>query len=111
MKFAYSSRNSALYVDNMLPCVVAGNTCVRFLLQGKMAISFIHTVESELRWVVAWSRIFADCEYLCAINTDASQSLAILATVDNSLNPPYGRQMTCLLSTDSTHKARNWTSN
>jgi glycosidase len=58
-------------------------------------------VEGELRWVVAWSRIFADSEYLCAINTDANQPLTIWATVDNSLNPPGG-QMTCLLSTDST---------
>lgn len=58
-------------------------------------------IGGELRWVVAWSRIFADSEYLCAINTDANKSLTIWATVDNSLNPPGG-QMTCLLSTDST---------
>ena len=54
----------------------------------------------ELHWVVAWSRIFADSEYLCAINTDAGRPLTVWATVDNDLNPPGG-QMTCLLSTDS----------
>ena len=57
----------------------------------------------ELHWVVAWSRVFADEEYLCAINTDANQSLTVWATVDENLNPP-GRQMTCLFSTDSAQK-------
>lgn len=60
-------------------------------------------IGGELRWVVAWSRIFADSEYLCAINTDAYKPLTIWVTVDKALNPPGG-QMTCLLSTDSAQK-------
>jgi len=61
-------------------------------------------IGGELHWVVAWSRIFADSEYLCAINTDAYQPLTMWATVDKALNPPGG-QMTCLLSTDSAQKS------
>ncbi len=53
----------------------------------------------ELRWVVAWSRIFADQEYLCAINTDAEQTLHVWVTVDNALHPAGGH-MRCLFSTD-----------
>lgn len=59
-------------------------------------------VRGELRGVVAWSRIFADSEYLCAINTDASRSLAVWATVDKGLHPDG--QMTCLISTDSSQR-------
>ncbi len=55
-------------------------------------------VGGALRWVIAWSRIFGEQEYLCAINTDANQPLKVWATVDHQINPP-GTQMTCLLST------------
>jgi glycosidase len=65
-------------------------------------------IGGELRWVVAWSRIFADREYLCAINTDASKPLTVWATVDQALNPPSS-QMTCLLSTDPAQKGKKVT--
>ncbi len=60
---------------------------------------FPQAIGGELRWVVAWSRIFADREVLCAINTDAERELTVFATVDHRLNPP-GAEMECLLSTD-----------
>lgn len=59
----------------------------------------------ELRWVVAWSRLFADQEYLCAINTNPILPLPVWITVDHRLNAP-GNQMTCLLSTDPTQKGK-----
>lgn len=59
----------------------------------------------ELRWVVAWSRIFADREYLCAVNTSPDRSLSLWLTVDHDLNPP-GREMRCLLSTDPAQTGR-----
>lgn len=65
-------------------------------------------VGGELSWVVAWSRIFSDSEYLCAINTDADQVLTVWATVDIELNSP-GSQMTCLLSTDPAQKGERVT--
>jgi hypothetical protein len=57
-------------------------------------------IGGELRWVVAWSRIFADREFLCAINTDAHHEIAVYATVDHRLNPP-GTEMECLYSTEA----------
>jgi len=65
-------------------------------------------IGGELRWVVAWSRIFADQEYLCAINTDARRSMTVWATVGHSLNPP-GSQMMCLLLTDPAQKGKKVT--
>jgi len=56
-------------------------------------------IGGELHWVVAWSRIFSDAEYLCAINTDTERPVTVWVTVDHSLNPPGGT-LTCLLSTD-----------
>jgi glycosidase len=60
-------------------------------------------IGGELRWVVAWSRIFADQEYLCAINTNANDPLTVWVTVDHQISPP-GKTMSCLLSTDSKQK-------
>jgi glycosidase len=56
-------------------------------------------IGGRLRWVVAWSRIFGEQEYLCAVNTDVNQSLKVWAAVDRQINPP-GKQMSCLLSTE-----------
>ncbi len=56
-------------------------------------------IGGELRWIVAWSRIFADQEYLCACNTDPLRSLTLRATVDSSLHRS-GDTMTCLFSSD-----------
>jgi glycosidase len=70
-------------------------------------------IGDELRWVVAWSRIFADQEYLCAINTDAHNAKTVWANVDYDLNPPSNsdkiNQMTCILSTDHNHENKTST--
>ncbi len=60
---------------------------------------FPQPIGGELRWIVAWSRIFAGQEYLCAVNTDAAQPLTAWITVDYAIHPP-GTQLTCLLSTN-----------
>ncbi|MDD4347676.1 MAG: alpha-amylase family glycosyl hydrolase [Opitutales bacterium] len=56
-------------------------------------------LNGELRWVVAWSRIFADEEYLCAINTDPAHSIEVWVTVDRSLHPE-GTSMGCVFADD-----------
>jgi glycosidase len=56
-------------------------------------------INGEMRWVVAWSRLFADQECLCAVNTDTHQSITVWATVDHHASPP-GKVMRCLYSTD-----------
>ncbi len=63
-------------------------------------------VGGRLRWVIAWSRIFADREYLCAVNTDPGRSLTLWLTVDHSLHPP-GTAMACLFSTDRDQAGRH----
>jgi hypothetical protein len=60
---------------------------------------FPQPIGGRLRWVVAWSRIFADSEFVCAVNTDPGQPITAWVTLDHGLNPP-GTSMECLLSTD-----------
>ncbi|MGV1100415.1 alpha-amylase family glycosyl hydrolase [Thiovibrio sp. JS02] len=60
-------------------------------------------INDALRWVVAWSRIFAEAEYLCAINTDAERVLTVWVTVDSTINPP-GNTLRCLISTNGAQK-------
>ncbi len=54
-------------------------------------------VNSQMRWVVAWSRIIAETECLCAINTSLEKELTVWAVVDHQLNPP-GKRMECVFS-------------
>jgi glycosidase len=58
-------------------------------------------INGELRWVVAWSRIFADSEYVCAINTDPVKSYTVFVTLDHELNPVGSKMYTCIFSTDN----------
>ncbi len=60
---------------------------------------FPRTIGGELRWAVAWSRIFADREILCAMSTSVVRRLTVYATVDHALHPP-GAAMTCLFHTE-----------
>jgi Glycosidases len=56
-------------------------------------------IEGKLNWVIAWSRIFVDNEYLCAVNTDYSKILEVYVTVDNCINQ-HGKFFECIYSTD-----------
>jgi len=60
-------------------------------------------ISRELRWVVAWSRIFADRECLCAISTDPNQRLSVWVTVDHQIHQD-GLPMKCLYSSDPMQK-------
>ena len=48
--------------------------------------------------MVAWSRIFAESECLCAINTSLEHDLSVWAVVDRKLHPA-GSVMSCRFST------------
>jgi glycosidase len=52
-------------------------------------------INNELKWVVAWSRIFDGVELVCAINTNLEQALTVWITVDIHLSPP-GTALHCL---------------
>lgn len=54
---------------------------------------------SKMNSVVAWSRIFADEEMLCAINTDAENPVSAWVTIDQDLHAA-GDELSCLFSSD-----------
>lgn len=56
-------------------------------------------IGGELRSVVAWSRLFLDREWLCAINTDADAERAAWVGLDFELSPP-GARLVCLYASD-----------
>jgi glycosidase len=53
----------------------------------------------EIRSVVAWSRLFLEQEWLCAINTDAGGARAAWVNVDADLSPP-GAQLVCRFASE-----------
>lgn len=63
-------------------------------------------VNGELHWVIAWSRIFAGSESLCAINTDTERELTLWIVVDSAIYAA-GSTMTCLFSTDALQLGRS----
>ncbi|MEI6757472.1 MAG: alpha-amylase [Chlorobium sp.] len=64
------------------------------------AFYYPEPVNGELHWVIAWSRIFAGSEYLCAINTDTERDLTLWVVVDNLIHAGKGI-MECIFSTDA----------
>ena len=48
-------------------------------------------LDGQIRSLVAWSRLFLDQEWLCAINTDAGGARTAWVTVDAERSPPGGR--------------------
>ncbi|WP_088283792.1 alpha-amylase family glycosyl hydrolase [Ideonella sp. A 288] len=56
-------------------------------------------VGGQIRSVVAWSRLFLDQEWLCAINTDSGGARAAWVNVDAGLSPP-GRRLVCRYASD-----------
>jgi len=63
-------------------------------------------VNGELHWVIAWSRIFAGSESLCAINTDTERELTLWIVVDSAIHAA-GSTMNCLFSTDALQLGRS----
>lgn len=57
-------------------------------------------VGNEIRSIVAWSRIFASEEVICAFNNDYNQVLSAWVTVDRTLNKP-GDTYVCAYSTQN----------
>jgi glycosidase len=57
-------------------------------------------VNGLMRSIVAWSRIFADDELLCALNTDTDRATAAFVTIDDGLHLA-GTDLRCLYSSDA----------
>ncbi len=64
-----------------------------------------HMIGGELRSVVAWSRLFLDREWLCAINTAADSERAAWVGLDFDINPVDTR-LVCLFSSDPAQLGR-----
>ena len=56
-------------------------------------------VGDALHSVVAWSRLFTDREWLCAVNTDPHETRAAWVGLDHDLSPP-GSRLVCLYCSD-----------
>ena len=56
-------------------------------------------INNTLRSVVAWSRLFTDREWLCAINTDAVSECSAWVGLDHDISPP-GSRLVCLYASD-----------
>ncbi|EXJ90857.1 hypothetical protein A1O1_03962 [Capronia coronata CBS 617.96] len=56
--------------------------------------------QSPMRSVIAWSRLFAGEEVLCAITTDPSKALSVWVTVDSEVHGP-GSTMSLVHSTST----------
>ena len=59
-----------------------------------------HMIDTEIRSVVPWSRIFNDQEMLLTINTDSDQPRTAWVIVDNDLHRT-GDRLQCLYATDA----------
>jgi glycosidase len=54
-----------------------------------------HIIGGRMESIVAWSRIFADQEMLCAINTDTESRTEAYVTIDAGLHA-VGQKLTCI---------------
>ena len=59
-----------------------------------------HMIGGSLRSIVAWSRLFTDREWVCAINTDEHAERAAWVGLDYELNPT-GSRLVCLYASDA----------
>ncbi|MDP2031398.1 MAG: alpha-amylase family glycosyl hydrolase [Thiobacillus sp.] len=59
-----------------------------------------HMIGGSLRSIVAWSRLFTDREWVCAINTDEHAERAAWVGLDQELNPT-GNRLVCLYASDA----------
>lgn len=75
-----------------------GRQYLRQVSQVGHSFYYPEPVGGQLRWVVAWSRLFADTECLCAINT-ANRDLEMWITLDHKTHNASG-ELSCLVSTD-----------
>lgn len=57
-------------------------------------------INNELKWVVAWSRIFSEQEFVCGINTDPNKDISVWITIDSAIHEG-NTALTCLYSTDA----------
>ena len=65
--------------------------------EGQTDFYYPSPVGGQLKWVIAWSRIFDATEALCMINTDLAHDVGVRVTLDAELSPA-GVLMQCIFS-------------
>ncbi|KAF1995677.1 glycoside hydrolase family 13 protein [Amniculicola lignicola CBS 123094] len=63
-----------------------GRQYLRQISHNGKDFDFPHILGGPMKSVVAWSRIFADQEIICAINTDTEKTTEAFVTVDSGLH-------------------------
>lgn len=95
--YRFMQRLAALRRDRIV--LRRGRQYLRQVSADGVHFDYPQPVHGELRWVVAWSRLFVDSECVCAMNT-SNRELAVWITVDHATHGGNGA-LTCLLSTDT----------
>jgi hypothetical protein len=65
--------------------------------EGQSDFYYPAMIDGQLKWVVAWSRLFDSSEIVCMINTDLDHDISVRVTVDSELNPG-GSFVQCIFS-------------
>jgi glycosidase len=82
-----------------------GRQYLRQISGNGIQFGYPRMVGSEIRSVIAWSRIFNDREVLLAINTDPLNERTAWVTIDDALHAA-GDTLECLYSTDTRQQAQ-----
>lgn len=82
-------------------CLRRGRQYLRQVATDPSDFFYPRMVGGQLRFVVAWSRIFSGEEIVVAINTDPDRDLEVWITVDSSLHPAGSILRTLLTTGDS----------
>ncbi|HMG68365.1 MAG TPA: alpha-amylase family glycosyl hydrolase, partial [Chitinophagaceae bacterium] len=79
-------------------CLRRGRQYIRQVANENEDIFYFPSmVGGEMKWVIAWSRLFDSTEIVCMINTDQEHDIAVRVTLDAELNPG-GSSMQCIYS-------------
>ncbi|KAF2726618.1 alpha-amylase [Polyplosphaeria fusca] len=76
-------------------CLRRGRQYLREISSNGKDFGLPQKLPGKMKSIVAWSRIFADQELLCAINTDPDAPTEAFVTVDNTLHAS-GETLNCI---------------
>lgn len=97
---AYRELAKILAVRRERPALRRGRQYLRQISGDGWRFGMPELHGGEIRSVVAWSRLLASEEVVCAINTDYYHPRGAWVNIDYELHEP-GRELTCLYSTDA----------
>ena len=96
----YQELSKILALRNTEAALRRGRQFLREISGDGFNFGLPQMIGNQMRSVVPWSRIFADQEVVCAINSDPDSSRSAWVTIDDSLHK-VGEKLTCRYSSDS----------